>query len=75
MLAVEINKEDWIDIGSPWNLLEANEWILKKADNRINGNIENGAHLIGPVIISKTAKIRSGAYIEGPAFIDEGSDI
>jgi NDP-sugar pyrophosphorylase family protein len=27
------------------------------------------------VTVKETARIRSGAYIEGPAFIDEGSDI
>jgi bifunctional UDP-N-acetylglucosamine pyrophosphorylase/glucosamine-1-phosphate N-acetyltransferase len=31
--------------------------------------------LIGPVTVAETARIRSGAYIEGPAFIDEESDL
>jgi len=39
------------------------------------GRVEDGAHLIGPVTVAKTARIRSGAYIEGPSLIEEGSDI
>jgi bifunctional UDP-N-acetylglucosamine pyrophosphorylase/glucosamine-1-phosphate N-acetyltransferase len=39
------------------------------------GEIEDGAHILGPVTIAETARIRSGAYIEGPTLIDEGSDI
>lgn len=75
VLAVQINEDDWIDIGRPWNLLEANKWILKKLNHRIYGTVEDGAHLIGPVTVAKTARIRSGTYIEGPVFIDEESDI
>jgi UDP-N-acetylglucosamine diphosphorylase/glucosamine-1-phosphate N-acetyltransferase len=75
VLAVKISREDWIDIGRPWDLLEANHWALMKREHKVYGYIENGAYLIGPVTVKETARIRSGAYIEGPAFIDEGSDI
>lgn len=75
VLAVKISQDDWIDIGRPWDLLEANRWALMKREHKVCGYIENGAYLIGPVKVKETARIRSGAYIEGPAFIDEGSDI
>jgi UDP-N-acetylglucosamine diphosphorylase/glucosamine-1-phosphate N-acetyltransferase len=75
VLAVKISQDDWIDIGRPWDLLEANRWALMKREHKVCGYIENGAYLIGPVTVEETARIRSGAYIEGPAFIDEGSDI
>ena len=75
VLAAKISKGDWIDIGSPWDLLEANGWVLKRMEHKVYGTVENGAHLIGPVTVAETARIRSGAYIEGPTFIDEGSDI
>jgi UDP-N-acetylglucosamine diphosphorylase/glucosamine-1-phosphate N-acetyltransferase len=75
VLAAEISKDDWIDIGRPWDLLEANSWALKRMEHTVVGNVENGAHLVGPVTVAETARIRSGAYIEGPALIDEGSDI
>jgi bifunctional UDP-N-acetylglucosamine pyrophosphorylase/glucosamine-1-phosphate N-acetyltransferase len=75
VLAVKIAQDDWIDIGRPWDLLEANRWALMKREHKVYGYIENGAYLIGPVTVKETARIRSGAYVEGPAFIDEGSDI
>jgi bifunctional UDP-N-acetylglucosamine pyrophosphorylase/glucosamine-1-phosphate N-acetyltransferase len=75
VLAVKISQDDWIDIGRPWDLLEANRWALERMEHKVYGLVENGAHLIGPVSVAETARIRSGAYIEGPAFIDEESDI
>jgi bifunctional UDP-N-acetylglucosamine pyrophosphorylase/glucosamine-1-phosphate N-acetyltransferase len=75
VLASEISKSDWIDIGRPWDLLEANSWALKRMIHKAVGEIEEGAHVLGPVTIAETARIRSGAYIEGPSLIDEGSDI
>jgi bifunctional UDP-N-acetylglucosamine pyrophosphorylase/glucosamine-1-phosphate N-acetyltransferase len=75
VLAAEISKGDWLDIGRPWDLLEANSWALKRMEHKVYGTVENGAHLIGPVTVAETARIRSGAYIEGPTFIDEGSDM
>jgi len=75
VLAIKISQDDWVDIGRPWNLLEANRWALMRMDHKVCGFIENGAHLVGPVTVAETARIRSGAYIEGPAFIDEESDI
>jgi len=75
VLAVKIASEDWMDIGRPWDLLEANRWVLTRMKHKPLGFIENGAHLIGPVTVAETARVRSGAYVEGPAFIDEGADI
>jgi UDP-N-acetylglucosamine diphosphorylase/glucosamine-1-phosphate N-acetyltransferase len=75
VLAAEISKADWLDIGRPWDLLEANSWALKRMEHMVYGNIENGAQLVGPVTVAETARVRSGAYVEGPTFIDEGSDV
>jgi len=75
VLAVKISSDDWVDIGRPWDLLEANRWALMGKEHKVYGLIENDAHLIGPVTVKETARIRSGVYVEGPAFIDEGSDI
>ncbi len=75
VLAAEIPKSDWFDIGRPWDLLDANVWALQRMQHKVQGNVEEGAHLLGPVTVAETARIRSGAYIEGPAFIDEGADI
>ena len=75
VLAAELSKNDWFDVGRPWDLLEANIWALKRMDPQVLGTIEQGAHLIGPVYVAGSARIRSGAYIEGPCFIDEECDV
>jgi len=75
VLAAEIPKDDWFDVGRPWDLLDANNWALKRMELQVLGTIEEGAHLIGPVSVVESARIRSGAYIEGPAFIDEDCDV
>ncbi len=74
-LAAELSKDDWFDVGRPWDLLDANNWALKRMDLQVLGTIEHGAHLIGPVFVAESARIRSGAYIEGPSFIDDECDI
>jgi len=71
----ELNKGDWFDVGRPWDLLDANDWALRRMEHRVLGKVEQGAYLIGPVTVAESARVRSGAYIEGPAFIDEEADI
>ena len=75
VLAAQLNKDDWFDVGRPWDLLDANVWALKRLDHKVLGTVEQGAHLIGPVTIAESARVRSGAYIEGPVFIDEEADV
>jgi UDP-N-acetylglucosamine diphosphorylase/glucosamine-1-phosphate N-acetyltransferase len=75
VLAAQLSKDDWFDIGRPWDLLDANNWALKRMEHRVLGTVEQGAHLIGSVTVAESARIRSGAYIEGPVFIDEEADV
>jgi bifunctional UDP-N-acetylglucosamine pyrophosphorylase/glucosamine-1-phosphate N-acetyltransferase len=75
VLAAELSKDDWFDVGRPWDLLDANVWGLKRMEHKVSGTVEQGAHLIGPVTVAESARVRSGAYIEGPVFIDEEADI
>lgn len=73
--AVELASGSWKDIGRPWDLLEANELALKEIKPNIQGKIENGARLIGPIVVEKEAVVRSGSYIEGPVYVSAGSEI
>ena len=75
ILAAKIDARDWMDIGRPHDLLEANERALEGIDRKIDGKLERGTHLHGPIILARGAKVRSGAYIEGPVYIGEESDI
>ncbi len=72
---MEIPLDSWLDIGRPWDLLDANMRILKSIKPSILGKIEEGAHIKGPVFVGENTIIRSGSYIEGPVFIGDGSDI
>lgn len=75
VMACKLGSKEWIDIGRPWDLLEANRWALMRSKHKINGILESGANLLDRVTVAETARIRSGAYVEGPAYIDEGCDI
>ena len=75
VLVVELDRNAWFDVGRPCNLLDANRWALKHLEPQTLGTIEQGVHLIGSVHVAKTARIRSGVYIEGPVFVDEGADV
>ncbi len=70
-----ISSESWTDIGYPWDLLEANRKILSREKPVIKGEIEDGAHVKGTLILEENAEIRSGTYIEGPVYIGVGSNV
>jgi len=62
--------ETWIDVGYPWDLLKANEFMLKDLEeSRIEGEVEDGAHIKGNVIIGEGTVVRAGSYIIGPVVI------
>jgi len=75
VLAVQISSREWLDIGRPWDLLEANSRVLSLTEPYVLGNVESGARLVGAVTVAEDARVRSGAYVEGPVFIGEGADI
>jgi len=65
----------WLDIGRPWDLLEANKMILSQIQAKIEGTVEDGAVIKGETIVQKDAIIKTGSYIEGPALIGENAVI
>ena len=66
--AVEIDM--WMDVGYPWDLLKANEFMLKDVkESIIEGEVEEGAYIKGNVMIGKGTIVRSGSYIIGPVVI------
>jgi len=67
--------KDWMEIGRPWDILNANEKLLPKLQQHVAGEVEPGAVLKGSIQIEKGSIIRSGAYIVGPVIIGHGCDI
>ncbi|MEM3353383.1 MAG: bifunctional sugar-1-phosphate nucleotidylyltransferase/acetyltransferase [Saccharolobus sp.] len=65
----------WIDIGKPWDLIEANKIYLDMEKESRLGEIEGNVKIKNKVIIEEGAIIKSGTYIEGPAYIGRNSVI
>jgi bifunctional UDP-N-acetylglucosamine pyrophosphorylase/glucosamine-1-phosphate N-acetyltransferase len=73
-IPVEIHQ--WLDVGYPWDLLKANEYLLSRlSESRIEGEVEDGAVLKGPVIVGEGTVIRAGSYIIGPTVIGKNCTI
>jgi len=62
----------WRDVAYPWDLLEANEYLLSKMDSQ-SGHIENST-IEGKVIMEEGARIIN-SYVEGSAYIGAGTVI
>lgn len=63
----------WLPTTYPWNLLEANEFILGKIKTKKhkNAKIEKGAVLKGEIMVGNNSLIKAGSYIEGPVIIGD----
>jgi bifunctional UDP-N-acetylglucosamine pyrophosphorylase/glucosamine-1-phosphate N-acetyltransferase len=70
-----ITLKSWLEIGRPWDILAANEIMLRDIKPIISGKVEAGATLSGNVSIGQGTIIRSGAYIVGPVLIGQDCDI
>lgn len=61
----------WLDIGRPWDLLDANKLVLSQVKRKIDGIVEEGAVIKGETVVETGAIVKSGAYIEGPVYIGQ----
>jgi len=61
----------WKDIGTPWDLLTANEYCIDQIKNKSYGIIEDNVSINGNVFLGKNSIIKSGTYLEGPIWIGE----
>jgi len=68
-------KGEWMDVGFPWEMLRANEFLMGRMKGEVHGKVEPGAVLKGEVIVEEGALVRSGSYIEGPVYISRGCDV
>ncbi|MFQ6107711.1 MAG: bifunctional sugar-1-phosphate nucleotidylyltransferase/acetyltransferase [Thermoplasmata archaeon] len=66
---------DWIDVGRPWDLLEANDILMKGIRSRTDGIVEKNVVIEGDVRIGKGTRVRSGTTILGPAVIGDDCTI
>lgn len=68
-------KGEWIDIGRSWDLLGANEILMKGLQRKIEGEVDEHATLVGPVQVGKGTRILRGAHVQGPVIIGENCEI
>jgi len=61
----------WLDVGYPWDLLDANAALLESVVPAMEGTVEEGVTLKGNVSVGRGSTIRSGTYIVGPGVIGE----
>jgi bifunctional UDP-N-acetylglucosamine pyrophosphorylase/glucosamine-1-phosphate N-acetyltransferase len=59
----------WMDVGHPWDMLDANGSLLASEKPENNGIVEEGVALRGLVAVGEGSVIKSGTYIEGPCII------
>jgi bifunctional UDP-N-acetylglucosamine pyrophosphorylase/glucosamine-1-phosphate N-acetyltransferase len=77
-LFASIFEGDWIDLGYPWNIIDANKLLMKSfAYGHIANSVQfDGSVTIrGPVYIEEDVFIKAGAIINGPCYIGKGSFI
>ncbi len=71
---IETN-EFWMDVGKPWDLLTANEILLKNIKSGIYGNVDERVTIKNNVIVGRDTEILSGSYIIGPCCIGRNCKI
>ena len=70
---VEVDR--WLDVGRPWELLEANEWKLGDLEREIRGDVAEAADLRGAVVVEAGATVEPGVVVEGPALVRSGAEV
>jgi len=65
----------WLDVGRPWELLEANERRLGRLAQRLDGDVHEDATVRGAVAVEPGATVDSGAVLEGPVLVREGASV
>ncbi|MHC1579326.1 MAG: bifunctional sugar-1-phosphate nucleotidylyltransferase/acetyltransferase [Candidatus Alkanophagales archaeon] len=65
----------WLDVSYPWDLLDANEEVLRGTKGEVLGEVEDNVVLKGEVSIGEGTVVRSGSYIVGPVVIGRNCEI
>lgn len=65
----------WMDVGHPWDMLDANTALMESLENHNKGVVEEGVTLRNGVVIGEGSVIKSGTYIEGPCLIGKNCRI
>jgi bifunctional UDP-N-acetylglucosamine pyrophosphorylase/glucosamine-1-phosphate N-acetyltransferase len=69
------NLSYWMDVGHPWDMLDANTTLMGQIASENHGNIEDRVSLKGVVVVGEGSIIKTGTYIEGPCIIGKNCRI
>ncbi len=64
-----LDSRRWLGISYPWDMLEANQWILESEKSVSKGTIEKGVHISGSVALEEGSVVKAGSYLEGPVHV------
>lgn len=73
-----IFEDEWVDLGYPWNVLEANNFLMNLYSHAtIAGSVkfEGNVTINGPVQIENDVVISGNSIINGPCYIGKGTYI
>jgi len=59
----------WMDVGNPWDMLDANLMLMGTLPSELKGTVEDGVSLQGIVVVGEGSIVKSGTCIEGPCII------
>jgi UDP-N-acetylglucosamine diphosphorylase/glucosamine-1-phosphate N-acetyltransferase len=65
----------WMDVGNPWDMLDANNTLLSTLPSGSKGIVEDGVSLNGIVVVGEGSVVKSGTCIEGPCIIGKNCRI
>jgi bifunctional UDP-N-acetylglucosamine pyrophosphorylase/glucosamine-1-phosphate N-acetyltransferase len=70
-----VTLDRWMDVGRPWELLDATEWRLRELDATVAGDVSEDARLDGRVAVESGATVEAGATVEGPTLVRAGATV
>lgn len=70
-----VETKRWLPCSYPWQLVDANEVLMKDIKRKIDGEVAESATIKGDVIVEENAEIRENSVIEGPVIIKENCEV
>jgi UDP-N-acetylglucosamine diphosphorylase/glucosamine-1-phosphate N-acetyltransferase len=67
--------DEWLDVSYPWDLLDANEILMKGINRRNLGRVEGNVVIKGAVRIGRDTVVRANSYLVGPIMIGDNCEI
>ncbi|MEM0470191.1 MAG: sugar phosphate nucleotidyltransferase [Desulfurococcaceae archaeon] len=74
-ITVLLSSTEWIDVGKPWHIIEANKIALRGIETSLKGRIIEPVRVVGRVFIDEDSTIYPYTTIEGPVYIGRKAEI